>query len=186
MYLGLTGYRLKGIDNLYAGILTDYCDINNLDKLEQELLSIKNPNENVSNIINKYSIKSNNEFSLNKDLDNISKYFTMDNSTDMITSLQNGAKNDDIFCQNTLKLLNKVSPTSIKVVHEALKNGLKLKTLKECLDMEYDIVSRFMSHNDFDEGIRAQLIDKDKNPKFKPSSLDDFNSIDISSFFPNI
>ena len=44
--------------------------------------------------------------------------------------------------------------------------------------MEFKIVSQFMKQHDFYEGIRAQLVDKDRNPKWNPSTLEEVKSID--------
>ncbi len=56
------------------------------------------------------------------------------------------------------------------VVFQQIKRGSKL-SLKEVFEMEYKISQGFVNHTEFFEGVRALLIDKDKNPKWKHKSI---------------
>ena len=49
--------------------------------------------------------------------------------------------------------------------------------------MEYKIVDGFVNHTEFFEGVRALLIDKDKNPKWKHKSVLDVTKEDVDFFF---
>ena len=60
-----------------------------------------------------------------------------------------------------------MSPTSLAVSHEQLVQGVG-KDLKECLIMEYRVSQRCMAA-DFQEGIRALLVDRDNNPIWAPA-----------------
>jgi hypothetical protein len=58
--------------------------------------------------------------------------------------------------------------------------------LKEVYEMEYKIFQGFMDYSnctEFFEGVRALLIDKDKNPKWRHSSVHDVSSDEIAYFF---
>ena len=48
---------------------------------------------------------------------------------------------------------------------EALQRGANM-TFKEVMAQELDLSFNFLKTQDFYEGIRAQLIDKDRNPKW--------------------
>ena len=58
--------------------------------------------------------------------------------------------------------------------------------LRECLQMEYRMVQGCMRRQDFAEGVRALLVDKDLNPKWEPSSLKDVTEDQINEFFSNL
>jgi hypothetical protein len=45
-------------------------------------------------------------------------------------------------------------------------------TIRDALRLEYRVTSRAMQHGDFIEGIRAQIIDKDRNPHWKHALSD--------------
>lgn len=52
------------------------------------------------------------------------------------------------------------------VVFQQIKRG-SILSLKEVFEMEYKISQGFVNHTEFFEGVRALLIDKDKNPQWK-------------------
>ncbi len=63
------------------------------------------------------------------------------------------------------KTLRRKSPLALSVTLEALRRGGKL-TFREAMQRELDYSLGFLKTQDFYEGIRAQLIDKDRNPKW--------------------
>ncbi len=77
---------------------------------------------------------------------------------------------DTAFAHNTKKVLANMSPLSMAVVFEQLKRGSKL-TVKECFEMEFKIAAGFFHHTEFFEGVRALLVDKDKQPKWHFKSI---------------
>ena len=63
------------------------------------------------------------------------------------------------------------SPLSQKLALRELREGAG-KSLATCLKTEYRAVAHLIDdHSDFDEGIRALLIDKDGKPKWQHASL---------------
>jgi enoyl-CoA hydratase len=50
--------------------------------------------------------------------------------------------------------------------------------------MELRLALRVLGHPDFREGVRAALVDKDRNPKWQPSSLAGVGETD--SFFASL
>lgn len=55
--------------------------------------------------------------------------------------------------------------------------------LKEVFEMEYKISQGFVNHTEFFEGVRALLIDKDKNPQWKHKKITDVTKEDVDFFF---
>ena len=58
--------------------------------------------------------------------------------------------------------------------------------LKDCLLMEFRICQAMMAKHDFYEGVRANLVDKDKNPKWKPSDITEITEDIVNSHFYNL
>lgn len=74
------------------------------------------------------------------------------------------------------------SPTAVKVALESLRRVRGLG-LEEALEQEYRVGLRFLSGPDFREGIRAQVVDKDRNPHWQPATLADVSRDDVESYF---
>ncbi|WP_457948014.1 enoyl-CoA hydratase/isomerase family protein [Pseudarthrobacter sp. alpha12b] len=74
------------------------------------------------------------------------------------------------------------SPTSVKVTLAALRRAASL-TLDETLAQEYRAGLRFLAGPDFREGIRAQVVDKDRNPQWKPATLAEVLPGQVDRFF---
>lgn len=75
-----------------------------------------------------------------------------------------------------------MSPTSLKVTQRQLEIGSKL-TLNECLQMEYRMAVHSLEKSDFAEGVRALLIDRDQNPKWRPKVIEDVTEDHVKFFF---
>jgi enoyl-CoA hydratase len=84
------------------------------------------------------------------------------------------------FAQATAQTIRTRSPTSLKLVFRQLRFAREL-TLRECLAMEFRLANRVLVSHDFREGIRAALLDKDRNPRWEPASLAGVG--DLESYF---
>jgi enoyl-CoA hydratase len=74
------------------------------------------------------------------------------------------------FAQAAAQTIRTRSPTSLKLVFRQLRFARQL-TLRECLAMELRLANRVLASHDFREGVRAALLDKDRNPRWEPASL---------------
>ncbi|MDI2035590.1 enoyl-CoA hydratase/isomerase family protein [Paenarthrobacter nitroguajacolicus] len=79
------------------------------------------------------------------------------------------------------------SPTALKVTLQALRRVRTLDlSLEDALDMEYRIALRFLEGNDFREGIRAQVIDKDRTPRWHPATTADVTQAMVAACFASL
>lgn len=62
--------------------------------------------------------------------------------------------------------LETLSPTALAVTLEAVRRARALPTLEDALEQEFRAVSWFIGQHDLHEGIRAQVIDKDRTPRW--------------------
>jgi enoyl-CoA hydratase len=79
--------------------------------------------------------------------------------------------------------IGRKSPLALAVTLEALRRARKLPTLEAALDQEYRVSRHSSRTADFAEGIRAQLIDKDRNPRWSPPDHDAVTVAQIAAFF---
>ena len=90
---------------------------------------------------------------------------------------------DHDWARETLAVLMKMSPISLKVTLEQQQRGAKLD-FDDCMVMEFRIVSTILSYeSDFYEGVRALLIDKDHSPVWIPASLEEVSNEMVLTHF---
>lgn len=75
------------------------------------------------------------------------------------------------------------SPTAVKATLAALRRARSLDTLEEVLDQEFRTSCAALAGPDLAEGIRAQVIDKDRNPRWDPPTLADVTDEAVARFF---
>ncbi len=54
------------------------------------------------------------------------------------------------------------------------------------MEQEYRIAVRMVARPDFAEGVRAQVVDKDRSPKWQPSELADISSESLDAVFADM
>ncbi|MFF2042628.1 enoyl-CoA hydratase/isomerase family protein [Kitasatospora sp. NPDC058170] len=74
------------------------------------------------------------------------------------------------------------SPTAVKVTLAALRRARTLTSLEAALDQEYRISCAALAAPDLVEGIRAQVVDKDRNPRWSPATLAAVTPQDVARF----
>jgi len=75
------------------------------------------------------------------------------------------------------------SPIAVSVTLAAVHRAAKLDTLQDVLTQDYRVSCASLRSHDLVEGIRAQLIDKDRNPQWSPASLAAVSSADVEAYF---
>ena len=189
-YLALTGGRLAAEDLLYAGIATHYVKSENLDELKTALSESTNSSNDdgdcAAGVLMSYhdhSIDIKSSF-LSQNRNDIDFAFDGKDTVEEIIAALESMGEDSQFGQSTLKTLNQMSPTSLKVTLEGLKRGAKLSSVGEALKMEYRMSQAFMREgSDFYEGIRAALVDKCGKPKWSPLTLEEVTDDIVESYF---
>lgn len=75
------------------------------------------------------------------------------------------------------------SPLALSVALEAVRRAASLTTLEDVLRQEFRTSCAALRSHDLVEGIRAQLIDKDRNPQWSPASFDAVTAADVDAYF---
>ncbi|MDI3329362.1 MAG: enoyl-CoA hydratase/isomerase family protein [Micrococcus sp.] len=75
------------------------------------------------------------------------------------------------------------SPTSVKVTLELVRRAARMASVHEVLDQDRRVAYHLIRSDDMSEGIRAQLVDKDRNPRWNPASLDEVRDEDVAAVF---
>ncbi len=173
-YLGLTGARLKGGDCVHAGIATHFTASDRIEALVEALAAGDRP---VEAVLGEFGTDHGPD-SLASNHVAIDRHFVHDSMEAIIESLGQG----DEWAKEQQETLLRMSPTSCKITLRALREGAGLD-IADALRNEYRIVCAAKHGHDFYEGIRAQLIDKDRNPKWRPAMLAEVSDAEIDRYF---
>lgn len=82
--------------------------------------------------------------------------------------------------------IRRASPTSVKVTLAALRRARALPSLEAALEQELTVSTGFLRCADFVEGIRAQVVEKDRNPRWAPSRLEEVHPDLVDAFFHDV
>jgi enoyl-CoA hydratase len=161
-WLGLTGARLKAADCRAAGIATHFVDGEQLATLKDRLA---HAHETVDHILATFDSDPGPN-SIAALQDGIDFHFGHDSVEAILLSLDTG----DDWAIAQASTIRAMSPTSLKLTLHGLREG-RGASIEACLKLEYRMVSGIKAGHDFYEGIRAQLIDKDRSPRWSPDAL---------------
>jgi enoyl-CoA hydratase len=183
-YFGLTGQTMNGPDAIYARFADAVVSSNKLAALREALVNLR---AGVSSAEVKAVIDS---FATGEALGpvaamqpQIDRWFAHDRMEDIFASLQ---RDGSELAQSTLKTLNEKSPRGMVVTLRLLRLARASSSLEECLVREYRAALQVFASDDFREGVRAAVIDKDRNPRWSPPGIEDVTSEMIAPYFAEI
>jgi enoyl-CoA hydratase len=88
--------------------------------------------------------------------------------------------------RSALATLKKVSPTSLKITLRNIRSAVSFKTVEESFQQDYRISLACIAEHDFIEGIRATIVDKDRNPVWRPAKLEDVTQDIVDRHFRSV
>ncbi len=169
MWLALTGARLKGEDVLAVGVATHFAeDASGLaDKLcaggTSALTGLK------TDVAASFSVYQS----------EIDTCFGKSSVEEIVSCLDAGTD----WAKKQAQALATKSPLTMKVAHRQLREGGAMENFRENMRMEYRIGARIVRTENFLEGVRAVLIDRDNQPNWKPKNLAAVTPGLIDTFF---
>jgi enoyl-CoA hydratase len=83
----------------------------------------------------------------------------------------------------TAELMLTKSPTSLKVTLAAIRRARALPDLAHVLEQEFLVSCTALAAPDFAEGVRAQVVDKDRNPRWSPATLAEVTEAEVERHF---
>ncbi|KAL1557395.1 3-hydroxyisobutyryl-CoA hydrolase [Salvia divinorum] len=187
-YLALTGEKLNGAEMMACGLATHYSLKEKLPWIEERLGSLITdvPSVIESSLAQYGTLVHPDERSVLHKIEMIDSLFCHDTVEDIVEALENkAAEFGDKWCANLLHKIKEAPPLSSKIALQSIREG-RFETLDQCLAREYRASLTFISKdfsNDFIEGVRARLIEKDFAPKWGPSKLEEVSDDMVAAFF---
>lgn len=179
-YMGLTGEPIGPGDAIAADFADNFVPSANLTALAERLAALPAGADAkaVSDVIATFATPApEGQFTENRAL--IDRCFAFDTVEQILVALD--AEESDFAAKAKATMLTK-SPTSLKVTLALLRAGRTSPDLETCLAREFAATAQTLKTADFYEGIRAAIIDKDRNPKWSPARLDDVGPDIVEAF----
>ena len=82
--------------------------------------------------------------------------------------------------------MRKASPTSLKITLRNMRAAASFKRVEECFQQDYRIALACIAGHDFIEGIRAAIVDKDRNPVWRPDKLEEVTPDIVERHFRSV
>lgn len=185
LYLALTSARVGAADALYIGFATHFVESAKFPAMIGALSEIKwegSAKSCIDAVLARFASKLDEEAVTEAYRAQIDRCFSFDKAEEIILAL---AREKSPWAEETLKSLSAVSPFSLKLALRQIRAGAKMD-FAQVMTMEYRLSQACTRLHDFYEGIRAALIDKDRNPQWNPARLEDVSDLRIEECFQSL
>lgn len=181
IYMGLTGFHLPGAQAVSAGLGTHFVSSSSLEKLVLDFINLEEISVNdIEKTLEEYSLPSSfPAFDIQFELSHMC--FSAPTIEEIFKRLES-SKNP--LATKTKESLLSRSPTSLKVTLAHFQKCQDLSTL-DVLEQDFILAQSFLKDLDFFEGVRAQVIDKDRTPHWNPASLKEVTAEKVLSYLNN-
>ncbi|KRQ93359.1 enoyl-CoA hydratase/isomerase family protein [Bradyrhizobium valentinum] len=183
-YFGLTGQTMNGPDAIHAGFADAVVPSAKLSALREALTKVRAgiTLAEVKALIAGFATGET-AGPVAAMQDKIDRWFAHDRMEDIVEALRRDGSD---LAQATLKTLNEKSPRGMVVTLKLLRLARTARSLEECLVREYRAALEVFASDDFREGVRAAVIDKDRNPKWSPPRIEDVTPEMVAPYFAEI
>ena len=174
MYLAMTGARLKAADAVYAGVCDLFVPAVKLEALEAALAA----GGEVEAAIRRCAADPG-PATLPEHREVIDRCFAGSEVEEFLRALD--AEGGE-WAAKTAATVRTKSPSSLKMAAQQLRYGARLG-FNDCMRMEYRLALACGRGEDFYEGVRAAIIDKDQKPRWRPATLAEVRPQDVRAWF---
>jgi enoyl-CoA hydratase/carnithine racemase len=186
LFLGLTGASFHAADAKFVGLADRFVANDQKDEVLNSLaqLAFIDADAEISKLLHRFEIQTIDrqpvanvqshfdQIQALTDADSIPQMF------DMITAYDG----DDKWLARAVAGLKNGCPITPYLVREQLART-KYLSLADVFRLELTMSSNCAIKGHFKEGVRALLIDKDRNPKWTPSTVVDVSEAEVAEFF---
>ncbi|GEB47120.1 putative enoyl-CoA hydratase [Microbacterium testaceum] len=178
-YLALTGGTMDAADAVYAGFADHLVPSAHLEALYEALENRADPSSPTELVL--LFDETTERSRLEDAREWVDDAFAADDVFGILDRLR---RRPEAEARETAELLSSSAPTAVALTLEAVRRARELPSLRAALAQEYGLVMWFaFTQPDLVEGIRAQVVDKDRSPSWSPARLDELPAERVAEAF---
>ncbi|HEX8416648.1 MAG TPA: enoyl-CoA hydratase/isomerase family protein [Methylobacterium sp.] len=177
-YLALTGARIGPGDARAVGLATHFARAADFEAIVEGLAA----GGAVESVLEGHAAPGPETGPLVGERGTIDACFSGESVLDVLGRLDVAASCGSVFAVETAALIRARSPTSLCIAREQMRRGPEL-SFAEAVLTEWRLATRLMRGEDFFEGVRAAVVDKDGCPHWRPATLEAVDPGAISAMF---
>lgn len=174
LHAALTGAPFSGADAIALGFADHYIPHAHLEEFTADLIA-----DGVEHAVEAYA-EDPPPSRLAAQRDWIDRCYSAETVADIVAALRSHGTEP---ASEAAELIETRSPIALSVTLAAVRRAATLSSLDEVLTQEYRVSCASLRSHDLVEGIRAQLVDKDRNPQWAPPSLAAVTDDDVAAYF---
>jgi enoyl-CoA hydratase len=177
-YMAALAYRMNAADAIYAGFADNHVSSDKISALIDALCDSADASRTIAQFASDPGPSK-----LEADRAWIDAVFFAPVIQDVVRLLE---ANHDDWGKRTLAAFAGHSPTALAAAHRAVQEARDDLDLGQSLAREFRYAWRTDTLHDFSEGVRARVVDKDNQPRWRPPSLDQVRESDIDRLFASL
>ena len=174
LHVALTGAPFSGADAIALGFADHYVPHALVEEFTADVVA-----DGVENAVGAHAQDSP-PSNLAAQRDWIDHCYSGETVADIVAALRG---HDEEPARDAADLIATRSPIALAVTLAAVRRAAVCASLDEVLVQEYRVSCASLRSHDLVEGIRAQLVDKDRNPQWSPGSLSAVTDADVQAYF---
>lgn len=182
-YIALTGVWLNATDAVWTGLADYYIPSSELPRIQSELLALDYPEGQAARAIIDYFAKEAQEpiadngapeGQIADRILKIDEVFSASSVSEMMQRLEIGLNTHryDGWARDALSAMRLSSPSALEGAFLVIERGHAAPTVRDAISNEFRLGARYLCHReDFQNGVRARLIEKKPFKGWKPATL---------------
>ena len=180
-YLALTGDRMNAADAVYCGFADVHIATAKLPGLPAALAGCRTPADVKNALAWMSTLPAPGRLGAARGW--IDQCYAADSVEDIMDRLRSNGTTE---AGAAAAAMSKASPTSLKVTLRNVLAAVSFKRLEESFRQDFRIALAAIAGHDFIEGIRATIVDKDRNPKWRPTKLEEVTPGIVERHFQSV
>jgi enoyl-CoA hydratase/carnithine racemase len=188
LFLGLTGAHMNAGDAMFLGLADRYVASDHIESLLESLQSVEDwsrPHASVDNLLRRLEDGDRADCPdspVEQHFDTINRACDAGDLRGIEAGILRLADSEEKFLAKAAKGLASGCPMTAHLIYRQMTRGAHL-SLREVFQRELKMAWHCCLHGDFQEGIRALLVDKDGEPKWRHASIAEVPEADIDEHF---